>query len=321
MSPMDDDAGDGNEATASVVARVLLADTSRFIHRLLTEQLAAQQIEVISAFRGADVLELVEAEHPDAVLLDTDLPDADGFEILVQLRRESGMHELPVIMLSSATETAEKVRAFDLGAIDFICKPFDIGEMKARLRSAVKLRRMFHMLAQRAQIDGLTGLYNRAYFDNRLKQEIAEAQRFGTRLSLILCDLDRFKVLNDTYGHPFGDHVLEVFAQIISTVRLSDIPCRYGGEEFSIVLPRASAIEAGDVANRFREPLAGFVWEDHPDLQVTASFGVADLQSAAEPTAHELVCAADRALYAAKQAGRNRVRIADQWDQPQQQSA
>jgi diguanylate cyclase (GGDEF)-like protein len=175
------------------------------------------------------------------------------------------------------------------------------------VRSAVRLYRLIVMLAQRAQIDGLTGLYNRAHFDTRLNQEIAEARRFSTKLSLILCDLDRFKGINDTFGHPFGDRVLEVYARILLSGRMSDIACRYGGEEFAVILPRAAAAEAAGVADRFREAIAAMQWDGQPGLRITSSFGVADLSSIDQQESASLVQAADTALYQAKQAGRNRV--------------
>lgn len=297
------------EPEDALTARVLVVDDSPLIHRLLGRQLAAQRMDVLSATTGSEGLAATRSHNPDAILLDAELPDASGFEILAALKAAPDTHDVPVILLSASSEIAEKVRAFEMGAIDYITKPFDIAEVKARLHSAVRMHHMMELLAQRAQIDGLTGLFNRSYLDHRLTQEVAEAERFGTRLSLVICDLDRFKSLNDAYGHPFGDRVLEAFAQILNSGRISDTACRYGGEEFAVVLPRASAAEASGVAERFRDALSRFRWDGHPELQVTASFGVADLDCIDPRTAPNLLCAADEALYAAKQAGRNRVVI------------
>jgi diguanylate cyclase (GGDEF)-like protein len=164
------------------------------------------------------------------------------------------------------------------------------------------------MLAQKAQIDGLTGLWNRSYMNQRLAAEVDEARRHGQPLSMILCDIDRFKHHNDHFGHPFGDLVIERFAQILSSGRSSDVACRYGGEEFCVILPSTTAVEAEEVANRYREQLEHISWNDHPGLVVTASFGVAEFGTGRD-TAESMLKAADTALYQAKQGGRNRVAV------------
>ena len=194
---------------------------------------------------------------PDLILLDIDLEDLDGFEILAQLKADPVTHDIAVIFVSASNETMDRVRGLDLGAVDFVGKPFDVTELRARVRSALRMQRLLRMLSQRAQIDGLTGLWNRAYLDDRLRKEVAGALRHGTPLSLILCDLDRFKNLNDTHGHPFGDEVLERAAGILGSGRGLDVACRYGGEEFLGVIPQtdeegAVARAAGDASIVFR---------------------------------------------------------------------
>jgi len=170
------------------------------------------------------------------------------------------------------------------------------------------MQHLVKMLAHKAQIDGLSGLWNRRYFDQRLLQEFSEAQRHQRPLSLIICDVDRFKRLNDQFGHPFGDRVVERVAQILSSGRGSDIACRYGGEEFGVILPSTPLERALEVAERHREGIESQMWTGQPDLVVTTSFGVADLQRL-DPGASmkDLVEAADAALRNAKNSGRNRV--------------
>jgi len=171
---------------------------------------------------------------------------------------------------------------------------------------------LIQMLAQRAQIDGLTGLWNRTYFDRRLNDEFSEAVRHGRPLSLVIVDIDNFKQTNDQYGHLFGDTVIERFAQILSGGRASDVASRYGGEEFGIILPNITAAEAAEVAERYRAQLESLTWPDHPGLVVTASFGVCDLDRLGSPQAADrLFAAADAALYRAKYEGRNRVIVAE----------
>jgi diguanylate cyclase (GGDEF)-like protein len=183
-----------------------------------------------------------------------------------------------------------------------------MAELKARVRSAIRIQQLLRMLSQRAQLDGLTALWNRSYFDQRLAAEFGEARRHGKNLSLVMCDIDHFKSVNDRFGHPFGDEVLALFSSILSGGRASDIPCRYGGEEFGVILPATALSEAIEVAERFRRAFEEHQWRRHPDLVLTASFGVADISAlgvAGKPT--DLVSRADTALYASKRGGRNRV--------------
>lgn len=291
--------------------RLLAIDDSPLIHRLLKARLRHEHLEIHCACSGHSGLSTARALLPDVILLDVEMPGMDGFEVLRNLQADSTTHDIPVIFLSSVADTDDKVRGFDMGAHDFVTKPFHIGELKARVRSALRVRQLIRMLAQRAQVDGLTGLWNHAYFNQRLEEEIAGAQRHGTPLGLIMCDLDHFKCVNDAYGHPFGDHVLETFSRILAEGRVGDIPCRYGGEEFALILPQTMLDEACQVADRLREAIKSVSWDAHEDLVVTVSFGVADLACAGHPpTASEVLAAADRALYVAKQAGRDQVKVA-----------
>lgn len=290
--------------------RLLAIDDSVLIHRLLKARLSPENIEIHSATTGGQGLALARSLGPDVILLDVDIPDMDGFQILAELKADPQTMEIPVIFLSGIRDTHYKVRGFDLGAIDFITKPFDLAEMRARVRSALRIRLLFKMLAQRVQLDGMTGLWNRAHFDQRLREEVAGADRYLNPLSLILCDLDHFKQINDSYGHPFGDRVIEEFARLLAENREGDIACRYGGEEFAVIVPNTLASEAATIAERLCEALCWHRWPDRRDVRVTASFGVTDLSIAGIHTAAALVESADTALYAAKQAGRNQVVIA-----------
>jgi two-component system cell cycle response regulator len=290
--------------------RLLAIDDSSLIHRLLKSRLKHERLEIHHAERGKDGLAMARALLPDVILLDVDMPDMNGFDLLRELKADNVTHDIPVIFVSGTVDTSTKVRGLETGAIDFIAKPFDIAELKARVRSAVRIRSLIKMLAQRAQLDGLTGLWNRAYFDSRLAQELSEALRHGSPLSLIMCDLDHFKELNDTYGHPFGDHVLEEFADLLNHGREGDIACRYGGEEFVVIMPRTAAPEAARVAERLRSELERRLWLNHNKLIVTASFGVTDLSLVGEQTTEALITSADKALYKAKEQ-RNNVTVAN----------
>ena len=290
------------------VPRILAIDDSELMHRLLRSRLQLEQVEIHCALSGEEGLRMAEELRPEVILLDIDLDGIDGFEVLQRLKENPRTRDIAVIFISASCETMDRVRCLDLGAIDFIPKPFEMAELKARVRSAIRIQQLLRMLSQRAQLDGLTALWNRSYFDQRLAAEFAEARRHARPLALVLCDIDHFKSVNDRFGHPFGDEVLALFASILSGGRASDIPCRYGGEEFGVILPATATAEAVEVAERFRRAFEEHAWRRHPELVLTASFGVADIASL-EPggTPADLLARADAALYAAKRGGRNRV--------------
>ncbi len=290
---------------------LLAIDDSELIHRLLRFRLQHERIDLHSAMNAREGLAMAHELQPDVILLDIDMEDMNGFDVLTQLKNDPVTQDIAVIFISGTEEAMDKVRALDQGAADFVSKPFEVVELKARVRSAIRSQRLMKMLSQKAQIDGLTGLWNRAYMDQRLLGEVEEARRHTRPLSIILCDLDSFKHHNDQFGHPFGDLIIERFAQILSSGRTSDVACRYGGEEFCVILPSTGMNEAHDVANRYREALEQSSWPDHPGLVVTSSFGVADI-TPTRSTQEGLIKAADSALYQAKQAGRNRVCRAQQ---------
>ena len=288
--------------------RLLAIDDSDLVHRLLRARLKHERIELRAATRGEEGLKLARMLKPELILLDIELQDLDGFEVLARLKADPETQDIAVIFVSASNETMDRVRGLDLGAVDFIGKPFDVGELKARVRSALRMQRLVRMLAQRAQIDGLTGLWNRAHFDQRLASEVQESVRYGRELSLVLCDVDHFKGLNDRFGHPFGDEVLERVGAVLTEGRGSDVACRYGGEEFGLILPHTTLAKALETAERHREHLSQLTWPDRPGLRISASFGVADLSSIKmPPTPEALISAADQSLYRAKANGRNCV--------------
>jgi diguanylate cyclase (GGDEF)-like protein len=288
--------------------RILSIDDSELMHRLLRARLQIEQVEIHCASSGEEGLKMAIELKPDVILLDIELEGIDGFEVLHHLKEDARTRDIAVIFISATTDTMDRVRCLDLGAVDFISKPFDMAELKARVRSAIRVQQLLRMLAQRAQLDGLTALWNRAFFDQRLAAELTTARRNKQPLSLILSDIDHFKSVNDRFGHPFGDEVLAFFATVLSGRRTVEIPCRYGGEEFAIILPGTGVQIAVDIADRMRNTFAEHRWRRFPDLVLTASFGVADLTMIpADGTAADLLARADTALYAAKRGGRNRV--------------
>lgn len=291
---------------------VLVVDDCEFVHRLLHARLRSESIRIESLERGIETIEHAVRLGPALILLDLNMPEMDGFEILRRLKDDPKTINIPVIVLSGQDSAEDKVTAFDLGAVDFISKPFDMTELRARIRVALRMQALLQMLAQRAQIDGLTGLCNRASFDARWHQEHDRSARNGTALSLAMFDLDEFKSVNDTYGHPAGDAVLIGLAQLLNrTVRSSDVACRYGGEEFAIIFPETSPAEAASICERVRAACAQVIWPKHPGRPVTLSIGVAGTGSSAGLPKTLWIETADRNLYSAKRAGRDRVVLTD----------
>ena len=293
------------------IPKVLAIDDSELIHRLLEARLQGENLELHSATSSEEGLKKAKLLQPEVVLLDIGLEGMNGFELLTKLKEDNETQNIAVIFISATVEPMDRVRGLDMGAIDFITKPFDALELKARVRSALRTQYLVKMLEQRAQLDGLTGLWNRRYFDQRLEQEISEAKRHKRVLTLALCDVDRFKRLNDQFGHPFGDMVLEKVAQILSGGRTSDIVCRYGGEEFGLIFSSTNIERGCEVAERLRVAIEEAAWPGNPDLVVTASFGVCDTECLdGDLTPEAMLKAADMALYKAKQNGRNCVKAA-----------
>lgn len=287
--------------------KILVIDDSDFIHRIIHRRSEFEGFTVLSALNGVDGLVVARAETPALVLLDLSMPVMDGFEVLRELKDDPDLMHIPVIVLSGSDDSRDKVQGLELGAIDYICKPFDFAELQARVRSALRISSLMEILARRAQIDGMTGLWNRAYFDDSLANEFSASGRSGQPLSLAICDIDKFKYINDTYGHPAGDEVIEgVAAMLQRGIRQHDTACRYGGEEFALIFRDAEPDQAAEVLERIRQSVRAQTWPKHPERPVTISAGVTSFR-AGITSAQQLVDEADAALYEAKRSGRNRV--------------
>lgn len=294
---------------------VLVIDDSVDAHRLIRARLKHEHVELIDAFNGAEGIALAKKSPPSMILLDLDMPEMDGFAVLRALKGDSATSTIPVVVLSGLHEAEDKVTAFDLGASDYVTKnlssPADVAELRARIRSVLRLERLLRLLSERAEIDGLTGLGNRAQFNRRFAQELAQNQRYGHPLALAIFDADHFKKVNDTFGHPAGDEVLVGLGKIIvASSRASDVPCRFGGEEFALIMPATNAVDGATVCERIRLALQAAVWPRHPEHQVTLSIGLVGVDGATALAADQLLEHADKALYDAKKAGRNRLIVA-----------
>jgi two-component system, cell cycle response regulator len=266
---------------------------------------------------GASVMRRMDAEPPDALLLEDPLGEEDAFTVLNRLCRNEARVDLPVVVLAQNAFTL--ARAFEFGADDVLIHPVDAIELLARLgrRRALK-QRTDALLVQGerfeklALIDGLTQIHNRRHFQIRLAEEFRRAQRYDNPLALILADLDNFKTVNDSAGHVVGDFVLrKVAGCFMACIRDTDTAARWGGEEFAVVLPQTHLAGALTVAERIRKDIAGLNLEPKYPRGVSASLGVASYPAAHVHTTEEMVRAADEALYRAKREGRNRVCLTD----------
>lgn len=288
--------------------QILVIDDSIEIHALIRVRLGKEPVAIHSAFDGASGLEAARRIRPQLILLDVEMPGQNGFAVCTQLKSDPATMEIPVIFLTGSAASGDKIRGLELGATDYITKPFDPAELKARVRSALRTRRLMDLLEKRAMIDGMTGLWNRSYLDARLVAEMSAARRTGEPLSCIMADVDHFKSINDTYGHSVGDDILRRIATVLQErCRSTDIVCRYGGEEFTILLPATDTDDAAQLAEELRVRIEQlhFTCNDLP-RPVTCSFGVAVLGEKVPPSILEL---ADEALYAAKLSGRNRITL------------
>lgn len=291
---------------------VLVVDDSADIHQLVRARLRSEGVTLLHAHNAEEGLGLALQHLPDLMLLDLEMPGIDGMTLCRQIMEDPTLSAIPVIFLTGTIDVATKVQAFELGAVDYVTKPFDAIELKARVRAALRTKRYRDLLTTKAQIDALTGLWNRGYLDDRLAIEISVMARQGCPVSLIMMDIDHFKSINDTHGHSFGDLVIQRIGEVLGRVsRDSDIACRYGGEEFALILRNTPAKGAWAIAERLREEIAEMSLTQGRDrVRVTASFGIAGSDQFDDPSQASpgiLLMAADKALYGAKSDGRNRV--------------
>jgi diguanylate cyclase (GGDEF)-like protein len=290
--------------------RLLVVDDQPLNIQALYQTFSADH-QVFMATGGEQALALCASRPPDLVLLDVQMPGMDGFEVCRRLKADPATRDIPVIFVTAHDAEAAETHGLEVGAVDFIAKPINPRVVRARVATHVTLKAQADLLRQWAYIDGLTGVYNRRHFDERLASEWGRSARNGKPLSVLMIDVDRFKAYNDRCGHQAGDTCLR---EVASAVRLglrrpADMLARYGGEEFACLLPETDLAGARVVAEQIERRLREHAIP-HPDSDVapivTVSVGVAS-KVAEVTSADALMAVADRQLYAAKAAGRGRV--------------
>ena len=293
--------------------RLLVVDDEADAREVLTEVLEPEY-EVLLAEDGEAALDVARAEHPDVVLMDLFMPRLDGLQALERLRADTATSDIPVIFVSGHGDDAVKVRSLDLGAVDYLQKPFSERELRARVERTLRLVRSQTALRELAQTDALTGLANLRAFRARVEEEVKRARRYHTPLTCVMADMDQLKPINDELGHAAGDRAIAAVAAVIrEELRETDFGARYGGDEFVILLPHTAAEEGRVFAERACARLRERELEiGGRRIHVGASFGVACLcDDLRDDAAEVLVGTADAALYAAKREGRGRVAVAE----------
>ena len=338
---------------------ILIIDDSEAIRAHVRDVLDGCQkhYQTLSAKDGLEGFKVMVSRPIDLVLCDVMMPSIDGFKLLQLKRTRPELQDVPVIMLTAADNVAQKVKALESGATDYLTKPFHDAELIARVGVHLdvrvlqrELRKKNRLLEELSNTDGLTKLTNRRHLMELAEIELIRAEEENYPLAVVLLDIDHFKQINDNHGHLTGDRTLCAVAEVLKTdLREQDIAARYGGEEFVLLLPKTNCEGAAAVAERYRKriealtirepgrsfslranartsspgagsnpskarsapvvPLGGLTRE--AVLQVTASFGVAAFPEQRADSIDELMQASDKALYRAKEQGRNRVCVAD----------
>jgi diguanylate cyclase (GGDEF)-like protein len=278
----------------------------------ILSQLLDSEYEVICADNGGAALALAQSVRPDLILLDVVMPEMDGYEVCKRLKGDPATVDIPVIFVTVLADTDAESRGLELGAMDYITKPFNARTVRRRVRNQVEVKQARDALRSLAATDGLTGLANRRRLDVTLLSECHRSARTKAPLGLIMLDLDQFKPFNDLYGHVAGDDCLRSVAGVIGEAmrRDSDLAARYGGEEFACVLPDADLPGAVVVAERIRAAIKKLAITHNASTVariITSSIGVISIQCVPGIAADDVLRAADACLYRAKAAGRNRV--------------
>jgi diguanylate cyclase (GGDEF)-like protein len=292
--------------------KVLIVDDMPTNIKVLSDALR-EEYRLSAAVRGSEALEIAASDDPpDVILLDIMMPEMDGYQVLAKLKRDHRTKNIPVIFVTAKSQMDDEIRGLNLGAVDYITKPFYVPIVKARLKTHMELKRKSDLLERLALMDGLTSIPNRRKFDMHLHQEMRRLARSSLPLSVVMIDIDHFKSFNDSLGHGAGDECLRRVARAltVSLKRPGDLVARYGGEEFAAVLPETDLDGAMALAEAMRQAVEDLQIrhvESPVADHVTVSLGAASMVPDQETHPSDIVSAADGELYKAKRAGRNRL--------------
>ncbi|MDD5214024.1 MAG: diguanylate cyclase [Methylococcales bacterium] len=269
------------------------------------------EYHILFATDGKQALRVAMQEKPDVMLLDVMMPEMDGYQVCRLMKSDHLTRDIPIIFITIKSHTDHEILGLEMGAADYICKPFCAAIVKLRVSYQIELKCAREKLLQLAMTDGLTGVANRRKFDEQLTQEWQRATRMRQYLSVVMIDVDWFKNYNDYYGHQAGDDCLREVANLLirSVKRSSDLVARYGGEEFGLILPMTDGKVALKIANALCRSLRelNLLHAESNIGRLTLSAGVAVEIPSKNKTAEKLVQHADLALYTAKNQGRNQA--------------
>lgn len=307
---------------------ILIVDDNPTNLSVLSIALKAAGYRTRVAMDGESAIEQIQADAPELILLDVQMPGIDGFETCLRLKANPTTQDIPIIFITASVDLDNKVKGLSIGAVDYITKPFQQEEVLARVRvhlelrfltqkvqeQAIALQQANQELHRLANLDGLTEVANRRRFDEYFDQEWRRSGRDQIPLSLILCDIDYFKNYNDHYGHQAGDACLRKVARAISETlhRPADLVARYGGEEFAIILPNTpleGAVHMAELLQIQIEQLGILHAQSRVSSYVTLSLGISSQVPKPFQENHTLIAATDKALYLAKSEGRNTFRL------------
>jgi two-component system, cell cycle response regulator len=311
-------------------ARILVVDDVPDNVEILDARLSSRGYEVVTATNGEEALARVREAPPQLILLDVMMPGMDGHEVARRIKADPEIPFIPIILVTALTEAEDVVQGLESGADDHISKPYNFRELEARVRAMLRIKRLQDEIDRKNRelelanlrlkelsiTDGLTELFNHRHVHELLHDEFGRTLRSDDPLAVAMIDLDKFKAVNDTHGHPTGDVILFETAKIIkNTAREIDMVGRYGGEEFIVILPGTDETAAAAFAERVRTALEAHLFRDGAtEVKMTMSSGVAAFPSSGADSPEALLKLADDALYQAKERGRNRVVRASEVD-------
>ena len=296
------------------IIKVLIAEDNAVSAKILQKNINDWGYEVILAKDGKEAWSNLQNERIKLAVLDWMMPEINGIQLCQKIRENDHQGKEQdytyIILLSAKDEQKDLIKGLSAGADDYITKPFNHLELKARLKTGKRIIDLQRQLQEQASRDSLTELWNRKRMFRILDKEINRAQRDNLPVAVIMMDIDRFKSINDTHGHHFGDLVLKEVTKVLrKSVRNYDEICRYGGDELLVILPNCNSAKTESIAERLRQNVCKHgIKSDKVSFNVTISLGGASTESySSEVTSDALIIAADEALLEAKNKGRNRV--------------
>jgi diguanylate cyclase (GGDEF)-like protein len=298
------------EANSETPLTVLIAEDNADQMEILQTILGQGRYRILCAMDGEEAWEKLASERVDIALLDIMMPKITGLEVCRRLREDPRMKNMYVIFLTAMVSGEDRVKGLELGANDYMTKPYYVPELMARLSVGERLTRQRREIEKHAAHDALTGLHNRRTFEERLNHEFARGKRYSRPLSILMLDVDDFKQINDQYGHHWGDVVLQAVGRVLAErTRKSDISARYGGEEFILMLPEVGLEGGAQAGEKLRQEIASLKFDPDsgPSFSLTVSIGVASTSARRYEDGLGVVKEADLALYRAKRTGKNRV--------------